>query len=534
MQTGMDRPEVDGGKQSNMTCFNCAEWGHYITECKQPKLCFICQATDHVGRNFPMWMKPLEPNQYLSSATQGLGFFHVVVQEEENKSGYLMFLDNCDVLTVEEGEIDSDEIIENLQFLFDSKWHWQLREIEEYKYLVRFPPQKQITATLISDVTYFKIKKEGVLVSLRAWNGDVEAYDYLDDVWVQIRGVPPKWSNWKSFNQIASSIGKMVEVDWNSLLSSLFSMIRVRIAKDASKVPSKRLFKMQKKLYLIKFKVEKNSEVDMGDDDGHDNNNDQGNEEDNGMEEFEHDDVPDHNHSTPKNKNITKKREVQQQGSKHSGDGGPSRKVATWASLFQDEEGCRRLDKSEIEDYSCIRLLREMEVLEHEEDEDMKLMDQDDEELVSIPKEWCEKLADDMRIDGLPEDVYTIPEMENTFPEEKPDVEGTRDTCFLQKNTKGKWGPTLVEKRPSRFQRDGRTMMEKAQERKKIVNLEKAKGISKTSNSFFVLDAEEICSAAKVVGISLGDDQTAESRSVSDIMNCDRDSSSTFDENCSL
>jgi hypothetical protein len=77
-------------------------------------------------------------------------------------------------------------------------------------------------------------------------------------------------------------------------------------------------------------------------------------------------------------------------------------------------------------------------------------------------------------------------------------------------------------------------MMEKAQERKKIVNLEKAKGISKTSNSFFVLDTEEICNAAKVVGINLGDDQTAESRSVSDIMNCDRDSSSTFDENCSL
>jgi hypothetical protein len=88
------------------------------------------------------------------------------------------------VLTVEEGYIESEEIIENLQQLFDQNWHWQLRELEEYKFLVRFPPQKQISSTLIYDVTYFRLKKEGVLVSLRAWIGDVEPYDVLDEIWV--------------------------------------------------------------------------------------------------------------------------------------------------------------------------------------------------------------------------------------------------------------------------------------------------------------------------------------------------------------
>jgi hypothetical protein len=42
----------------------------------------------------------------------------VEVQEEVNRGGYLKFLDNCAVLTVEEGEIESEEIIENLQQLF--------------------------------------------------------------------------------------------------------------------------------------------------------------------------------------------------------------------------------------------------------------------------------------------------------------------------------------------------------------------------------------------------------------------------------
>jgi hypothetical protein len=210
----------EGVKLSNVTCYNCAEWGHYSTGCKLPKLCFIYQTSDHVRRDCPKWMKPVEPVQYLGGATQGLGFFHVEVKEETNRAGYLKFIDNCVVLTVEEGEIEMGEIVENLQQLFDPKWHWQLRKIDEYKLLVSFPPQKQILATFISDITYFKLRKEGVLVSLKSWNGDVEPYDALEEVWVQVKGVPPKWCNWRTLTQIASSLGRMVEVDWNSLFSS--------------------------------------------------------------------------------------------------------------------------------------------------------------------------------------------------------------------------------------------------------------------------------------------------------------------------
>jgi hypothetical protein len=100
-------------------------------------------------------------------------------------------LDNCAILIVEEGDIGQEEIVENLLQLFDKKWHWELREIEEFKFLLRFPPHKKIANTLISDITYFNLRKEDVLVSLRAWNGDMDPFDTLDEVWVQIRGVPP-------------------------------------------------------------------------------------------------------------------------------------------------------------------------------------------------------------------------------------------------------------------------------------------------------------------------------------------------------
>jgi hypothetical protein len=50
----------------------------------------------------------------------------------------------------------------------------------------------------------------------------------LEKIWLQISGVQPKWSVRRSFRQIASSLGKMVEIDWNSLFLGLFGMVRVK------------------------------------------------------------------------------------------------------------------------------------------------------------------------------------------------------------------------------------------------------------------------------------------------------------------
>jgi hypothetical protein len=54
----------------------------------------------------------MEAAQYLGSAAQDLGFFHVDVQEEVNRNDYLKFLDNWAILTVEEVEIEEGEIVD--------------------------------------------------------------------------------------------------------------------------------------------------------------------------------------------------------------------------------------------------------------------------------------------------------------------------------------------------------------------------------------------------------------------------------------
>jgi hypothetical protein len=43
--------DEESDKVPKVTCFNCAEWGHFSTDCKALKLCFIYQTADHVGRD---------------------------------------------------------------------------------------------------------------------------------------------------------------------------------------------------------------------------------------------------------------------------------------------------------------------------------------------------------------------------------------------------------------------------------------------------------------------------------------------------
>jgi hypothetical protein len=119
-ESGKDEP-VEPGKTAKVTCFNCAEWGHFNNDCKEPRLCFIYQTVDHVGRGCHEWLQPMESAQYLGSAAQGLGFFHVNVAEEKNTRRYLKFLDNCAILTVEEGLIGEEDIVKNFKRIFLSE-----------------------------------------------------------------------------------------------------------------------------------------------------------------------------------------------------------------------------------------------------------------------------------------------------------------------------------------------------------------------------------------------------------------------------
>jgi hypothetical protein len=79
------------------------------------------------------------------------------------------------------------------------------------------------------------------------------------------------------------------------------------------------------------------------------------------MEKFEHDPVLD-NKRTPESKERDKANTKQDQGLKSGSSekfvGG--KKVATWVSLFQNDEDNMVLETSELGQYSCMKLLKEL------------------------------------------------------------------------------------------------------------------------------------------------------------------------------
>lgn len=81
--------------------------------------------------------------QYFGSANKGLGFYHVDVGERPDRVNHWYAFENCGVITLEEGEIEADELIRNLQQVFDPEWDWHLNQLDDYRYLVRFSLQKK-------------------------------------------------------------------------------------------------------------------------------------------------------------------------------------------------------------------------------------------------------------------------------------------------------------------------------------------------------------------------------------------------------
>jgi hypothetical protein len=166
-------------------------------------------------------------------------------------------------------------------------------------------------------------------------------------------------------------------------------------------------------------------------------------------------------------------------------------------------------------------------------EEDLEMAVADD-ELVRLPGSLLEKAMEFQNDPELPENLYDIPE-----PAEKPGQEqpGEAEKLKVDQEAKGKgerWGPTLVEKRTSRHQLDGKTVMEKAQERKKKVNLEGSKGNTKSYNPFSVLSNSDISALAEVTGVRLGKNEKDKFAVMFDIQEKEDMMVQSFNASCSV
>jgi hypothetical protein len=178
--------------------------------------------------------------------------------------------------------------------------------------------------------------------------------------------------------------------------------------------------------------------------------------------------------------------------------------VASWASLFQNEVEGAGTCATEIGQYSCMKLLKEMEAIESDADDEIQHVSLEDMEMMELPKDMRSIFSKVSENKNLSANLYVIPDR-MALDQVQEMGESTEVVGKGQgRKPRDKWGPMLVEPRPTRVPRDGRTMLEKAQDRKNRVNLENSKGINKDPNPFSMLTASEIIEVAECVDICLG------------------------------
>jgi hypothetical protein len=72
---------------------------------------------------------------------------------------------NCGKVYIETCDISQEELQLELSTCFNSNWPWQIRQLEDWCYLVRFPPNKKVED--MTDFNSFNLEKDGVSDSVK-------------------------------------------------------------------------------------------------------------------------------------------------------------------------------------------------------------------------------------------------------------------------------------------------------------------------------------------------------------------------------
>jgi hypothetical protein len=103
----------------------------------------------------------------------------------------------------------------------------------------------------------FVLSRDGVTVNVYKWEDDLEPIEFLQEVWMQIRGLLLPWCEWNVIDQVVSVCGLLKEIEWRSVFRNCAEVVRVNItSRDPAKIPAGRLFNFQGKLFQLQFTME--------------------------------------------------------------------------------------------------------------------------------------------------------------------------------------------------------------------------------------------------------------------------------------
>ncbi|TVU15158.1 hypothetical protein EJB05_38665, partial [Eragrostis curvula] len=427
------------------------------------------------------------------------------------------------------------------------------------KVRIRFPPHKKVSD--IRNYPSFNLRKAGVKVEVLEWIGELDCFEELQETWVQISGIPPKWCAWFVFTQIASSFGLVTEVDWASMFKSFYEMVRVKVAcRKPSMIPQERLYEIDKKIYKVYFFTEEVEQVPPEEDAPGDNEDqDDADEEFDGLDDQSEKDKKDKKSPEENGQNTTSDLNISKEDLHNAPKGSKtvrffpdevtneivsmdlqynsernmqqvaSDALSTWQEVNHMMKPTCCDEKSicdDVKSTDCDENTEEntMEVIVSEEQKSKweRFMQGEENELSSS---HCAQLLKSMELGSSDseseegeemERIHLTKEMVENWSAKKnlmstlrrcaEDEEAVKAEGNKKAKTEKQWGPVLPTRRSSRYVEDGKTTLEKAQERVEIKNLEKpnCKSTSNTLNSFAALDNEYLAQIAADIDIDLG------------------------------
>lgn len=132
----------EGGVFVDIVCYNCGIPGHHQANCAKPKICFICKSSEHAVDLCPVRKQGHASARFLGSAASGLGFYYVEIPDVADQ--IMVDVSNYGKVYIDTGEILKEELIKEPATSFNANWPWQVRQLEDWSYLVRFHPKKKV------------------------------------------------------------------------------------------------------------------------------------------------------------------------------------------------------------------------------------------------------------------------------------------------------------------------------------------------------------------------------------------------------
>jgi hypothetical protein len=202
----------------------------------------------------PVKKQPRQLAKFVGSAASGLGFYHIELPFQTIINPAPAH-HNIALVYIDQGEVTKEELYQGLAKIYRTNWPWQIRMLDEWNYLVKFPPHLNVEE--IAGYPSFGLPKENVFVKVHVWSGVMDYYADLEEVWLQIRGLNQEWCKWPILMQFVTAFAIMVDVDWHGMFKTFYEVVRVKIkCRDHSKIPSSRIFEVQGVLFQMRFAVE--------------------------------------------------------------------------------------------------------------------------------------------------------------------------------------------------------------------------------------------------------------------------------------